>query len=298
MANILVVDDSSVERRIVASLLEKKANLKATEIDNAKDALALIAQDPPDLIITDLMMPGMDGMALLEKVCATYPGLPVVMMTAFGNEETVVDALRRGAVSYVSKKMLTTALVPTVTEVLDMAQANRQKQRIQAYMTYTEHRFVLENDPKLITPLVGYLQSMMTRRQVCDENVLVQTGIALCEALMNGLYHGNLELSSSLREQGEVAFDASARERNALKPYRDRRLHVTARVSPTEAVYIIRDEGPGFDPSGLPDPTDPDNLEKLSGRGLLLIRTFMDSVAFNETGNEITMVLKKRDSGH
>ena len=53
---------------------------------------------------------------------------------------------------------------------------------------------------------------------------------------------------------------------------------------------MIRDEGPGFDPDGLPDPTDPENLTKASGRGVLLIRTFMDEVRFNDTGNEITMI--------
>ena len=67
-------------------------------------------------------------------------------------------------------------------------------------------------------------------------------------------------------------------------------MHVLARESHREAVYVIRDEGPGFDPTGLPDPTDPSNLERVSGRGLLLIRTFMDEVHHNKAGNEITMV--------
>ena len=63
-----------------------------------------------------------------------------------------------------------------------------------------------------------------------------------------------------------------------------------AKESPAEAIYTVRDEGPGYDPSSLPDPTDPANVEKVSGRGLFLIRTFMDQVYHNETGNEITMI--------
>ena len=62
-----------------------------------------------------------------------------------------------------------------------------------------------------------------------------------------------------------------------------------------EAVFVVRDEGPGFDPNSLPDPTDPENLLKPSGRGIMLIRTFMDAVSFNEKGNEVTMV--KRHCG-
>ena len=54
----------------------------------------------------------------------------------------------------------------------------------------------------------------------------------------------------------------------------------------------VHDEGPGFDPTSLPDPTDPANLARVSGRGLLLIQTFMDKVEFNEQGNRITLFKK------
>ena len=62
------------------------------------------------------------------------------------------------------------------------------------------------------------------------------------------------------------------------------------KLSSCEARFTIRDEGKGFDPSSLPDPTDPENLLKASGRGLLLVRTFMSEVTFNGIGNEITMI--------
>jgi anti-sigma regulatory factor (Ser/Thr protein kinase) len=64
-------------------------------------------------------------------------------------------------------------------------------------------------------------------------------------------------------------------------------------MSRLEAVFVVRDEGPGFDPTSLPDPTDPINLERVSGRGLLLIQTFMDHVEHNETGNQITMIKRR-----
>ncbi len=67
-----------------------------------------------------------------------------------------------------------------------------------------------------------------------------------------------------------------------------------AEDSPTEVRYVIRDEGPGFNPAALPDPTDPTQLEKATGRGLYLIRTFMDEVQHNATGTEITMVKRKK----
>ena len=58
---------------------------------------------------------------------------------------------------------------------------------------------------------------------------------------------------------------------------------------------MVRDEGPGFNPGDVPDPTDPANLERESGRGLLLMRTFMDDVQFSQHGNQVTLV-KRRDN--
>jgi anti-sigma regulatory factor (Ser/Thr protein kinase) len=77
-----------------------------------------------------------------------------------------------------------------------------------------------------------------------------------------------------------------------MKPYVDRRVSVTSRETPGEAVFVIGDEGPGFDTSQLPDPTDPANLEKRSGRGLLLIRAFMSDVRYNGRGNEVTLTYR------
>src|SRR5262249_47037752 len=107
--------------------------------------------------------------------------------------------------------------------------------------------------------------------------------------LLNGLYHGNLEVSSDLKRTDDSAFHALAAQRRTQAPYKGRRLHVTARVTRDAATYVIRDEGHGFDTTNLPDPTDPEHLERPSGRGILLIRTFMDEVQYNAPGNELTM---------
>jgi len=70
---------------------------------------------------------------------------------------------------------------------------------------------------------------------------------------------------------------------------------VAVEITPQMGRFVIRDQGPGFDPTSLPDPTAPENLEKVSGRGLLLMRTFMDEVHFNEVGNEVVLI--KRGCG-
>ena len=150
--------------------------------------------------------------------------------------------------------------------------------------------FVLGNDPALLTSLVSHMQDLLHQMEVLPENERLRVGVALEEALLNASYHGNLEVSSSLREEDHAAYYELARERSGCPPYSERNIYVDAELSQEVVQYVIRDEGPGFDPGELPDPTDPAYLDRPCGRGLLLMRTFMDDVEYNPLGNEVTLV--------
>jgi len=69
-------------------------------------------------------------------------------------------------------------------------------------------------------------------------------------------------------------------------------VRITAEISKKEAKFTIEDEGEGFDVNNIPDPLDPENLFKTSGRGVLFIYNIMDEVKYNDRGNRLTMVKK------
>jgi anti-sigma regulatory factor (Ser/Thr protein kinase) len=79
-------------------------------------------------------------------------------------------------------------------------------------------------------------------------------------------------------------------ERRSLLPYRDRRLFLKIKLAHSEAVFVVRDEGPGFDHGRVYQSQEVTNLSQSHGRGFVLIRSFMDEVSFNERGDEITTV--------
>jgi CheY-like chemotaxis protein len=294
MPTALIVDDFVMDRHRAGTLIEKSTGLSPVYAANGREALAAMDQQLPEVVLTDLLMPEMDGLELVQEIRSKYPLVPVILMTAHGSEEIAIQALQKGAASYVPKRNLAQDLAETVESVLAAARGSRNQQRLLECLARTESHFILDNDPALVPPLIGYLQDNLARMKICDEIGRIRVSVALQEALTNAIQHGNLELSSLLREKDDKAYYALAEERRKQKPYSVRRIYVTARESSVEAFYTIRDEGPGFDPSKLPDPTDPSNLERVSGRGLLLIRTFMDEVYHNEKGNEITMI-KRRD---
>jgi len=290
---VLVVDDSPVDRRLAGGIVENQLGWKAVYAGNGVEALQAIERQLPSIVLTDLLMPEMDGLELVEAIRAKHALVPVILMTAHGSEDIAIKALRKGAASYVPKKSLARDLPETLEQVLTTAKADRHQQRLQECLTRVESHFVLNNDPALIPPLIGHLEENITRMKLCDPSGLILVGVALHEALTNAIYHGNLELSSAVREQDEKAYHETAQARRLLEPYSLRRVYVRAEVSRLEATFVVRDEGPGFDPSLLPDPTDPANLERVSGRGLFLIRTFMDDVSHNEAANQITMVKRR-----
>ncbi len=287
---VLVVDDSAMDRQLTGGIIRKLGNWTAMFANDGREALAVIDRGRPDIVLTDLQMPEMDGLELVEAVHAKYPMIPVILMTAHGSEDIAIQALQKGAASYVPKKSLAQDLAETLDQLLTVAKSKRFQHRVLECLTHQELRFVLENDTSLIPTLVSYLEDAITKAQMAEASSMILLGVALHEALTNAIFHGNLDLSSALKEENEPEFYRLAEERRKKAPYKDRQVYVTVSLTPEEATFVVRDDGAGFDRALLPDPTDPTNLERVSGRGLLLINTFMDRVEHNASGNEITMV--------
>lgn len=293
MSTVLVVDDSATDRRLAGGLLEKHPNINVVYASDGKDAISQLELHVPDIVVTDLQMPEMNGLELVKFIKEEYPLIPVILITAQGSEEIAVQALQQGAASYVPKSTMSRDLLETVENVLATAIDQRGQSRLMHRLVENQSSFVLENDLSLIFALVAHLRQTVRCMRYCSETDHLRIGIALEEALLNAYYHGNLEIDSKLREEDHKAYYELARKRCQEEPYASRRIYVDAKLTQSESSYTIRDEGPGFDPSDLPDPTDPANLERPSGRGLLLMRTFMEEVRFNDRGNEVTLVKRR-----
>ncbi len=293
---VLVVDDSPVDRHLAGGIIHKMDGWHAVFAGHGREALDVLGRQPgqlPDVVLTDLLMPEMDGLELVQAVRSKYPLLPVILMTAHGSEDVAIQALQQGAASYVPKKFLARDLAETLDQIVSTSQVNRNQQRILDSLLHHETRFVLDNDTSLVAPLVGHLEQTLERMRACEPSGMILVGVALHEALTNAILHGNLELDSALRETDEKQYYQLAAQRRDQEPYRDRRVHVHVTVDREQAVFVVGDDGKGFDPAILPDPTDPANLGRVSGRGLLLIQTFMDHVEHNAKGNQITMVKRR-----
>ncbi|MDX1947885.1 MAG: response regulator [Pirellulaceae bacterium] len=300
MPRILVVDDSAVDRRFVGGLLARTGVHQVEFAEDGAQALAYMRQTVPDMIVTDLQMPNRNGLELVAAVRMHHPEVPIILMTGHGSEALAVEALQRGAAGYVPKPQLGDRLLDAVDDALSLSRADRTYERLIGCLRKCEFRFELDNDPALVDPLVDLVQQMCAGMRLTDATGRFRLGAAVKEALLNAIYRGNLEVSFQQMQDTRVSLLAGkgtdlVEVRRGQSPYKERRVRVTVALDVNVARFVIRDEGPGFQPAAIPAAGQIGSLDPETGRGLVLMRAFMDEVTYNERGNEVTMI-KRREA--
>ncbi len=129
-ARVLVVDDEAHVRSMVSSTLERHG-YEVKMVPNGREALDALARDGFDLVLTDIVMQDINGIALLEKIHGQHPSLPVVMVTAIHDISVAVDAMRRGAYDYLLKPFEREHLINTVERALEHRQMLEESQNYQ-----------------------------------------------------------------------------------------------------------------------------------------------------------------------
>jgi CheY-like chemotaxis protein len=286
---ILVVDDNIMDRSLAGSLIEKHLCWKVIPAGNGREAMELLETEQPDVILTDLVMDEMDGLALVENVRSSYPEVPVILMTAHGSEALAVRALHAGAASYVPKKAMGQELVGCIEQVTAARKARQEKDRLPKHLARLATGYTLPNDPTLIRPVLAEVQTDLIRLELLAR-VRVRLGIALEEALKIAMYRGNLEIPLESSRQGGPALQRMVAQRTAVAPYRDRLVRFTADLSQSEARFVIGMDGPGLDAFLLANPADPAHLNNPHSRDMVLIQMFMDLTAYDHVSKEITLV--------
>ena len=116
---ILVVDDEQSMTQFLSIVLRKE-NYQVTAVSNGRDALERIRAENFDVVITDIKMPGMDGIQLLNHIKKHDPSLPVVIMTAYASQQSAIDAVNHGAFQYLIKNAKNDEIKLVVRNALEM----------------------------------------------------------------------------------------------------------------------------------------------------------------------------------
>ncbi|MDP3287594.1 MAG: response regulator, partial [Methyloversatilis sp.] len=128
-ARVLLVDDEAVAREGLATAL-RRDGFDVTTADNGDSALALLRARDFEVMLTDLRMPGMDGLDLLRRAREAWPDMEVLVVTGFATTESAVEAMRTGAFYYISKPFRLGEVRKLVREAADKAQLRAENHRL------------------------------------------------------------------------------------------------------------------------------------------------------------------------
>ena len=146
---ILIVDDESNARAALSEILREDGFATETAADGFK-ALGKLDEFAPDVILTDLKMPGLDGIAFMEKARAAAPGAVFVVMTAFGTISSAVDAMKKGAENYLLKPLDPEALGAVVERAMEKARLVQEARRLRDRLRERNAlSHIVSSDPKM-----------------------------------------------------------------------------------------------------------------------------------------------------
>ena len=129
-ANILAVDDEKDMTMLLQRTLEPEINCRVSIAFSAKMAISILEQEAFDLVICDIRMPGMDGFGLLGHIRSNYPDLTVVMLTAFGNIESAVKAIKKGAYDFIPKPFEQDEIIFKIQKALERSLLLKENKRL------------------------------------------------------------------------------------------------------------------------------------------------------------------------
>lgn len=292
MSLVLVVGDSSPDAMPLPPLLgqsglESRVISSLEELETPKDKCY-------SLILVDRVPGDSDAGSTLGGLKERHQATPMIVLTGDSGSDDLSQvsarqALQLGVAGCLPRRMVRSDLRRTLHAI--RANGNSVPDSDGFGISYT-----IENSPELLPMIVSQVRQRIENWPFADPIETVRVTVALSEALDNALYHGNLELDSNLRQGDGQAWRDESLRRRGLAPFRDRRIRFDGWFGSDGARFTVRDEGTGFNPLAQLDCTETQNLERCSGRGLLLMQMYMDGVDFNETGNEVTLVKRRPSS--
>lgn len=267
---ILVVEDDMDLGGLLCDLLRTEG-YDAHRVDDGDQAIERVADDPPDAIVLDVMLPGMSGFEVCQRLKFRRDTnlIPILMLTALDDEKARTKGLRVGADRYLTKPFEPDALLAEIRATLD------HRRKLQDGNIRTAIHFQMHSDGRLREELNDMLSELFLQTPLSEEDI-GRIRYAVLEMVQNAVEWGNRN-----RQDLEVS--------------------VSYEVTKDFVKFVITDQGEGFNPTDIPHAANEEDpvahmtiREKLGlrdgGFGILISKGMVDEFKYNDAGNQVTLI--------
>jgi YesN/AraC family two-component response regulator len=283
---ILIVEDDFISNEYLKEIVLAQG-YDCYSADNGKAGLQLYHQHKPDIILSDIQMPIMSGLEMLEEIRKEHSDVIVIMLTAFGSEEYAVQSFLKGANNYLKKPVFHKDILFLLKRYENELKTRDKAKVFPGIVIRRESTIKFRSEIEVIPQIVRQLV-FETDKKFSDTEI-TEIEIGLNELIMNSIEHGNLEIpldekSKALEENRLPALYAKRQTDPILA---NRLVTVDFKIDLTGAEWLIRDEGRGFNWAAIPDPTQGKNIFGLNGRGIFITKFQFDEMEYLEKGNVV-----------
>jgi len=280
---ILIAEDDFFSRKYLEDMLTLE-NYECLVAKNGEEALEIFNHQKPKIIVTDIQMPKLSGLELLEEIRKKKSDAIVIMTTAYGSEEFAIRALELGANNYLKKPINNEQLIRLLKKYEQVLE--HQPSNLKEIGIVSNKNLTIEFDIKAynVSNIIERLLIEVDTEFDSTDKINVELG--LLEMVTNAFEHGNLEITYDQKQDAlnENAFENLISERLKVEKLANRKIMVDYVFDRTGCEWTIRDEGNGFDWKSVPNPVK-DNLLELNGRGIFITKFLFDEVEYYGKGN-------------
>ncbi|PJZ84508.1 ATP-binding response regulator [Leptospira harrisiae] len=283
---ILFVDDEDTIRELFWEYFKDEFNV--TLASDGLEALAISNQNTFDLIISDISLPKLNGIQFIQKLRADGNQTPFLVITGDSDIQIAIDVFRMGAVDFFLKPFRMEALRSRIKKFenadIDLSLLFNSGEIIQFS---ADCRIKLRPQIKKLNSYIAFIVKQILNSPLATHEDLISIKIVLYELLANAIEHGVAGVSYAEKQEcleaNEDYFklvDARCAENNSF-------VFVEISMDDVGITIVIRDEGTGFAVSQIPNPVVNPAANLVSGRGIFLAKMNIDSIVYNEKGNEV-----------
>lgn len=241
----------------------------------------------PDIVISDMRLPDKNGNIVVKEIKDIDKNVPIIIITGYSDHQLILSAMKNGAVDLLKKPFKPNDLKYLINKIETLFRKIKVKLSA-SFVQWEKRHIIIKNDINIIRSVVDFIFSNLD--YISEDASFMKIGLQ--ELLINAIEHGNLDISNmekqELLDRGD--YNRVLKERMQQPEFREKFVDIKIFSTPEYLKITLEDMGKGFDPSQIPDPENPENFLKESGKGILMAIHAFDKVEYNAVGNGVTLI--------